>query len=158
MIATTGPLAQSSYAYGINGFWGEEDASAIEDMFGIKGRALGLGASSLQQSKDFKEHELIGPDGFRAFHNTLLELIGSVVIDVTDSMTRDDWIASLCLLAGKRRKTGKTVQMSGQVYLRVENGQIAEAYNHWDFIGLFADLGLLPADTLMRCLGGERIA
>ncbi|MDC0361145.1 ester cyclase [Alphaproteobacteria bacterium] len=138
--------------------WNEEDASAIDEMFEGAGRAVGLGGSGMQQGVDFRDHELIGPEGFKFFHQSLLGLVGSVTISVTDSMTRGDWIAALCMLNGKCRKTGADAQMSGQVYMRLANDQIVEAYNHWDFISLFAELGLLPKDTLMQCLSGKRVA
>jgi len=32
-----------------------------------------------------------------------------------------------------------------------------EQYNHWDFLGMFGQLGLIPIDTFERALSGEKI-
>ena len=39
----------------------------------------------------------------------------------------------------------------------LEDGQIKEGYNHIDYFTLFGQLGLLPADTVPRCLSGQRV-
>ena len=36
-------------------------------------------------------------------------------------------------------------------------GSGAEAYNHWDFLGLFSQLELLPREAFERALSGEKI-
>lgn len=41
--------------------------------------------------------------------------------------------------------------------MRIVDGRIVEAYNHFDFLGLFEQLGLLPAGAFGRCLCGEGI-
>jgi hypothetical protein len=49
------------------------------------------------------------------------------------------------------------VRMTGSVLVKIWEGKIREAYNHWDFLGLFAQLGSLPWRTFERGLAGERI-
>ena len=48
--------------------------------------------------------------------------------------------------------------MTGSVLVRMKGGQLAEAYNHWDFMGLYQQLGLLPDDAFERCLSGDQVA
>jgi len=41
--------------------------------------------------------------------------------------------------------------------IRIVDGKLTEAYNHWDFLGMFSQLGLIPTETFERALGGEKI-
>ena len=45
--------------------------------------------------------------------------------------------------------------ITGTIHARIADGKILEAYNHFDFLGLFAQLGQLPPDVLGRCLSGQ---
>lgn len=126
--------------------WTEEDPSAIDEMFPDDGEAEGLG-----------EETRVGPKGFREFQQELLSRVAEIRIDIEQCMQAGEWMASRCMLRGKCRATGKPVEMSGQCYGRFADGKILMAYNHWDFIGLFQQLGLMPDDAMARCLGGERI-
>ena len=41
--------------------------------------------------------------------------------------------------------------------IRISDGKLLEAYNHWDFIGIFSQLELLPTNTFEKALAGETI-
>jgi ketosteroid isomerase-like protein len=127
--------------------WKEEDPAAIDELFVPDGLARGLGA-----------HVLVGPEGFKQFHSALLNLLSDVTISVDKSIESGDWISVVCTLSAADRRTGKPVGMTGAVLLRVEGGKIVEAYNHWDFLGLFAKLGLLPDGTFETALSGQKVA
>jgi predicted ester cyclase len=64
-----------------------------------------------------------------------------------------DLIAARCVI--KATHTGETlgfavarkpVHITGMVFVRIKNGQIIEAWNNFDFLGLYQQLGVPPPD------------
>lgn len=127
--------------------WTEEDTSAIDEMLRPDMQVRGLG-----------DQPRLGPTEFKVFHCNLLSQLKEFVITIDRSADDADWIWALCMMKAQCRKTGKAVQASGQVLVRMDDGLLVEAYNHWDFMGLFQQLGLVPEAGFERCLSGERIA
>lgn len=127
--------------------WTEQDTSAIEEMFVPDGRTEGLG-----------EDIGGGPDGFKKFHAEVCGLFDDIVITVDRIIERDKWVSSLCTFRSKRRDTGEAVETTGSMWFRIADGKIAEVYNHWDYLGLFESMKLLPRHSLERGLRGEKIA
>jgi hypothetical protein len=126
--------------------WTEEDTSAIDELFIPAGEARGLGANAL-----------IGPEGFKQFHSALRGLLSDFVITIDKSLEVDDWICAICTLRAKSRQSGIPIEITGQVMIRIADGKLTEAYNHWDFLGIFSQLGLLPTQTFEKALGGEKL-
>jgi len=126
--------------------WSEEDSAAIDELFIPDGEARGLGAN-----------DLIGPQGFRQFHSALCGLLCDFVITIDKSLEVGDWISAICTLRARSRQSRAPIEITGQVMIRIADGKLAEAYNHWDFLGMFSQLGLLPTETFERALGGEKI-
>lgn len=127
--------------------WTEEDAAVIDELFIPDGKARGLGANTL-----------IGPDGYKQFHSALLNLITDCVISIDKTVEEGDWIAAVCTLRAKDRKSGAPIIMTGTTTARIADGKIIEAYNNWDFMGMFSQLGFLPGATFELALSGEKIA
>lgn len=126
--------------------WTEEDSAAIEELFIPDGQAQGLG-----------ENVLIGPEGFKQFHSALRGLLSDFVITVDKSIESGDWLSALCTLRARSRQSGAPVAITGSVMVRIADGKLTEAYNHWDFLGLFSQLGLLPSGTFGRAISGEKV-
>jgi predicted ester cyclase len=135
--------------------WAEEDETAIDEMFVPNGTARGLGTYVNGKADEFKDHELIGPDSFKEFHTALLNLVGDVKIEITKSMEQGDWLALLCVFKAKKRGTDEKVQTTGTVFIKVADGKLIEAYNHFDFMSLFGQLGQMPANAFGDCLCGK---
>ena len=126
--------------------WTEQDASAIDELFVPDGAARGLGGNVL-----------IGPTGFREFHSALRVLLTDFVITIDKSIEEGDWISAVCTLRATAKQSGTPIEITGSVMIRISDGKLMEAYNHWDFLGMFAQLGYLPTNTFERALGGETI-
>jgi len=126
--------------------WTEEDSAAIDELFVPDGMARGLGANAL-----------VGPEGFKQFHSTLCGLLRDFVITIDKSVEEGQWIATVCTLRARSRQSGALIEITGSVMVRIADGKLTEAYNHWDFLGMFGQLGLLPIETFERALGGEKI-
>jgi hypothetical protein len=126
--------------------WKDRDPNAIDELFVVDGEARGLG-----------DNTLIGPKDFKVFHSTLCALVSNIVITIDKSIEEGDWISVICTLKAKNPKTGAPVGMTGSVLVKIVDGKLIEAYNHWDFLGLFTELGLIPPNTFKRGLSGEKM-
>ena len=73
-------------------------------------------------------------------------------IEIVRTVVNGDLVAGYCRVTVTHAgdglgiaATGRTATISGMVMARVENGQIAEGWNCFDFLSLYQQLGLLPA-------------
>ena len=126
--------------------WQEEDQSAIYEMFPSSGEAKGLGAQSL-----------LGPDDFKKFQTSLCSLLSEIDITIDMSVEEGSWISALCTLRAISKSDGSPVVITGTVFSRIEDGKIQEAYNHFDFMDLWSQLGYLPSGSFEKGLGGHKI-
>jgi hypothetical protein len=126
--------------------WTEEDSTAIEELFVPDGQCRGLGANVL-----------IGPQGFKQFHSALLGRLSNCAITIDKSLESGEWLSAVCTLRAKSRQSATPVEITGSVMVRIADDKVIEAYNHWDFLGMFGQLGLIPLDTFERALSGEKI-
>lgn len=127
--------------------WTEEDETAIDEMMRPDTQARGLG-----------DQPRIGPEAFKVFHRHLMAQLTDFQFAIDHSTEDGDWIWALCTMNARRRNGDQPVRISGQLVGRLEDGRLAEAYNHWDFISLFQQLELVPANCFERCLCGEAVA
>lgn len=126
--------------------WQEADLSAIDEMF----------------APDMVEHGLVpglsvNPEEFRAIVPALLDLVDEPRFTISRSVECDDWLTAVVQLDAVASEHGRPVAASGQVLMRVAAGRIVEVYNHFDFLSLFEQLGLLPDNTMLLCLSGDRV-
>ncbi len=126
--------------------WHERSEDAIDELLRPDADARGLGGNVL-----------VGPEAFKAFHRAVCGLFSAIEIAIDKSVEEGEWISALCTLRATPRAGGETVTITGSVLGRVVDGKLGEAYNHWDFVGLFAQLGLLREDAIERFLRGDSI-
>ncbi len=126
--------------------WTEQDVDAIDELFVASGRARGLGANTLA-----------GPEEFKVFHQAMSVLLKDFKNTIDHFIEQGDWVSALVTVNAKSQKTGQPVSFTGNLYGTVINGQIHEAYNHFDFMGLYAQLGLLPKDCFEQGLSGCQV-
>ena len=130
--------------------WTEENAEAITELFVPES---GEGATGIYQD------EAIDTTDYVAFHRTLLALLQGVEISIDNYIGEGDFAAAECTLTALDRKTEtQRVSTRGCVMVKIVDGKIRYASNHFDFLTLFEGLGLLPAGTFVSCLGGNRVA
>jgi hypothetical protein len=123
--------------------WVERDEAAIDEMLVPDTRAHGLGLQPL-----------VGPEGFKAFHRTLCALLTDTELVIDHHIEADGWLAVLCTFKGTAAD-GRRVAIPGAIQARIAGGKLHEGYNHFDFLGFFSQLGLLPPDTFERCITGH---
>lgn len=127
--------------------WTEEDASAIGQLMQPEAVVHGLG-----------NVPSVGPGDFRAFQQGLLALIKDVKFTILETIENGTRLAGVWQLSATVRATGKAVASTGTVFADIREGRLAGGYNHFDIVGLYQDIGLLPPDTLPRLLAGQPLA
>lgn len=121
--------------------WNKGRADAIEEMFDEDGTAHGL---SDDPSKPIK-----GPSGFRPFHITFRQAFPNMTIVIEDMVAEGDKVAARCSVRGKHEgeflgtaATQTPVEFTGITIVRIENGKIVEAWNNFDFMTMYKQVGL----------------
>lgn len=126
--------------------WEEEDASAIDEMLRHDSSAKGFGS-----------HTLVGPEQFKLMHAAMCALLTDITVTFDKLMHQDDWVSTLCTIDATSTKTGEPLTVTGTAWIRVADGKILEGYDHFDFLGLWAQLGFLPRNSFEQGLMGQRI-
>ncbi|HEX8720870.1 MAG TPA: ester cyclase [Pyrinomonadaceae bacterium] len=122
--------------------WNKGRAEAIEEMFDEEGVAHGLA--------DESGAELRGPAHFRAFHGRFREAFPGVEVVVEDAISEGDRVAARCTVRARHEgdslgfaATRRPVEFTGMTFARVRGGKIVEAWNNFDFMSMYGQLGAL---------------
>jgi steroid delta-isomerase-like uncharacterized protein len=120
--------------------WNKQRETAIDEMFAANGIAHGL--------TDENGKDLVGPAGFKPFWRKFKTAFPDVKIKVVDTVCEGDKVVVHCVVRGTHRgdtlgiaPKNKPVEFSGTVIVIVKNGKIAEGWNHFDFLGMYQQLG-----------------
>jgi predicted ester cyclase len=82
-----------------------------------------------------------GVEGFKVFYHNFKKQFQDIQINVLDVISQDDMECAHTEVTAIHSETGKPVNFSGLVLVRIENGKIAEAWNHYDFLNMYQQLG-----------------
>jgi len=122
--------------------WNKGRAEAIAEMFGDDGIAHGL--------SDDVDNPLRGPQGFLPFHAQFREAFPNIEVIVEDQIAEGDKVATRCSVRGKHSgdslgfaATQMPVDFTGVTITRIRNGQIVEAWNNFDFMKMYKQLGAI---------------
>ncbi len=126
--------------------WNKGREEAVDEMFADDGVANGL--------VDDAGQPLRGPEGFKPFFRRFREAFPEIDVTVEDTVSEGDKVAARCTVRGSHRgdslglaATNKPVEFTGICIVRVRDGKIAEAWNSFDFMSMFQQLGALRMDT-----------
>ncbi len=122
--------------------WNKGRAEAIDEMFDEEGVAHGLADAGGQP--------LRGPGGFRPLFRTFREAFPDMEVVVEDTVAEGDKVAARCTVRGRHRgdslgfaATDRPTEFTGICIVRVRGGKIVEAWNNFDFMSMFRQLGAL---------------
>ena len=106
---------------------------------------------------NYVSHGLPGPDGrevqgrdaFKPFFRHYCQAFPDLRIDVEDVLVDGDRVAVRCSVTGTHTgpgvaagPTNKPATFTGMSIVRIENGKIAEAWNTFDFLSMYKQLGM----------------
>ena len=89
-----------------------------------------------------------GPEGFKTFYNGFKSQFHNVKVDVEDVVRQDDVESARMMVSAVHTDSGKAVTFPGICMARIDNGRIAEAWNNFDFLSMYQQLGqkLVPGE------------
>ena len=122
--------------------WNHGRADAIPEMFAADGIAHGL--------SDDVNAPLRGPGGFLPFHAQFREAFPDIDVVVEDQIAEGDTVATRCSVRGKHAgdslgfaATQSPVEFTGVSITRIRDGKIVEAWNNFDFMKMYRQLGAI---------------
>jgi len=121
--------------------WNKGRADAIAEMFAEDGIAHGL--------SDDANNPLRGPTGFLPFHAQFRDAFPNIEVVVEDQIAERDLVATRCTVRGKHSGDGlgiaatqSLVDFTGMTITRIADGKITEAWNNFDFMKMYRQLGI----------------
>lgn len=124
--------------------WFRGNLDAIDELFAPSTKANGL-----------LPEMAMGPEDFRELVTVLREHIGDIKVTLVKTIENGDWLAALLQARMNRTDNGAPVEVTGQVIVRFDGDKMTEAYNQFDMISWFEQLGQMPPNTLPVCLTGQ---
>jgi len=122
--------------------WNKGRADAIPELFAEDGIAHGL--------SDDANAPLKGPGGFLPFHAQFREAFPNIEVVVEDQIAEGDRVATRCSVRGKHAgdslgfaATQSPVEFTGVAITRIKDGRIIEAWNNFDFMKMYRQLGAI---------------
>ena len=125
--------------------WNNGREEAIDELYVVGGEAHGLG-------EDFKN----GPEAFKQFHQLIHATCTDIRVVIGDMLAAGDRVAIRASVYLTHKATGKALVLNGGGFMTVANGQIVQAWNGRDFLGMLAQLGTLPENALVHSLSIEQ--
>ncbi|HEV2799853.1 MAG TPA: ester cyclase [Pyrinomonadaceae bacterium] len=122
--------------------WNKGREEAIDELFAEDGVAYGLA--------DGTGAPLRGASGFKPFFRNFRGAFPDIEVVVEDTIAEGDRVAARCTVrathAGDQlgfAATQKPIQITGVAIVRIRDGKIVEAWNNFDFMSMFQQLGTL---------------
>jgi steroid delta-isomerase-like uncharacterized protein len=119
--------------------WNRGNADAIDDMMAPDSVAHGMADPDGQPPQ--------GPDGFRPLLLAIRAAFPDIHITVDDAIGEDDTVAVRCTARGTHQgewmgveATGRPVEITGMTFTVWKEGKIVEAWNCFDFAGLYEQI------------------
>jgi len=122
--------------------WNQGRPDAIPQLLAEDGIVHGL--------SDDAANPLRGPAGFLPFHAQFREAFPDIEVVVEDQIAEGDLVATRCSVRGKHTgdslgfaATQAPVEFTGVAITRIKDGKIVEAWNNFDFMKMYRQLGAI---------------
>ena len=112
--------------------WNKGNEAAINQLLADK--VIINGIKDVDETQD-------GHQGFIAFYKSFNHDFADINVVLHKVVSEDDYETCLCTLTAKHRSSATTVTLNGLSMIRIERDQIVEAWNHFDFLSMYQQLG-----------------
>jgi len=123
--------------------WNAGNEAAIDRLMSPTAKLHGLSSP--------KGEPVVGPAGFKPFFHGFREAFPDIRIRVLRTICEGDMVACHCAVTGTHKGPGlgvaptdSPVEIYGVAIATIRDGQIQEAWNCFDFMSLYQQVGLLP--------------
>ncbi|HKY27365.1 MAG TPA: ester cyclase [Pyrinomonadaceae bacterium] len=122
--------------------WNKGRADAIDEMIDENCIIHGLGDATGQP--------VTGPSEYKSFYATFRQAFPEITVSVEDTVAEGDMVAARCAVYGKHagdslgiKASEAPVDFTGITIVRVKDGRIAEAWNNFDFMRMYRQIGAI---------------
>lgn len=122
--------------------WNRQCEEAIDEMCTEDVVANGL--------TDAEGNTIRGRDAYKNLFRAFTSAYPDLKITVEDTVSEGDKIAARCRVTGTHTgeglglaPTNQPLEFTGMTIVRIEDGKIAEAWNEFDFMKMYSQLGAL---------------
>ena len=119
--------------------WNNKRPEAVDEMMAEDGIGYGLPGG-----------EIRGPGVFKEYQKALLSAFPDVQVEVLDTIVEGDKVAARCRVTGVHQgdglglaATNQPVDFSGMIMVRLRDGKIVEAWNEFNFMDMYSQVGVL---------------
>lgn len=123
--------------------WNQGSEQAIDQLMAPQAQFHGLAPPAAAP--------VVGPAGFKPFYRQFRQAFPDMRIEIDKLVTQGDTVAVYCTVKGTHggdglgsKATHRPFHINGMGMARIENDRIAEAWNAFDFIALYQQLGIKP--------------
>jgi predicted ester cyclase len=109
--------------------WNEGHEDAIDEM--LDENAVVHGIEGITEP---------GPAGFKVFHRNFKQQFPTIHVEVDDVVSEAGYETSRCTVDGTTAN-GQNVHFTGMTCVKIENDKIIEAWNSFDFMTMYQQLG-----------------
>ncbi len=124
------PKATLLYRW-FNEVWNDLNKEAIDKLMQDDGFAHGL----------VGDEQPMGKSGFLGFYEWFTGKFKDIHIEVEDVVSENDMECARTKVVAVDRKSNKKVKFFGTCMAKIKDGKIAGAWNHYDFLGMYEQLG-----------------
>ncbi|WP_165903816.1 ester cyclase [Hymenobacter gummosus] len=119
--------------------WNQRQEHRIQELVHPEAVIHGLGLDETRR----------GPELFREFYQGFSSGFTDIQVTVQRVVAEDEYETALCDVTARHRATGQPVSFSGLNMVHLRDGQIYEAWNQFDFLQMYRQLGqeLAPANV-----------
>lgn len=121
--------------------WNQGRESAMEELWAEDVVTHGL--------TDATGSKVQGPATFRPFYRQFRAAFPDVHFTIEDTLVDGDKVVVRCRVTGThtgpgftKAPTGKTIDITGMCLMHVRDGRISKAWNNFDFLTLYQQLGM----------------
>jgi steroid delta-isomerase-like uncharacterized protein len=122
--------------------WNKGRADAIDEMLSPNAVVHGL--------SDDSTVPLRGPEDFKPFHRRFRDAFPGLTVSVDDLVAEGDKVTARCSVRGIHEgdslgfdATQAEVEFDGIAIVRIEDGMIVEAWNNFDFMKMYQQVGAI---------------
>ena len=122
--------------------WNKGRPEAIAEMMAEDAIVHGLSEDAAKPLK--------GPAGFLPFHKQFRDAFPNIEVVVEDAIAEGDKVAVRCSVRGRHvgdsldfPATGAIAEFDGIAIVRVKDGKFVEAWNNFDFMKMYKQLGAI---------------
>jgi steroid delta-isomerase-like uncharacterized protein len=128
--------------------WNEHNREAIFELFVSSGDAHGLRGTGRNAGAQESGGSLKGPEEFAPLFDAFVNAFPNINVEIEEIFSSVERVVARCRVRGTHEgdglglpATGKSVDFSGISIARIADGRIVEAWNCYDFLTMYRQLG-----------------